>query len=96
MGNIYQYTGIYLTFISLAAIVVTAYDKHAARAGGRRIKERTLLTISALGGSVAMLITMRAIRHKTKHIKFMAGIPLMIILQAAAVVLIFWRAEVGA
>ncbi len=52
----------------------------------RRIPEKTLLIISALGGSVAMLITMRAIRHKTQHMKFMIGIPAIIVAQCALVV----------
>lgn len=50
-----------------------------------RIPEATLLLISALGGSVAMLLTMLSIRHKTKKAKFMVGIPLIIVLQVAAV-----------
>ena len=48
-----------------------------------RTPEKTLLILSALGGSVAMLITMLLIRHKTKHVKFMLGIPIIIILQVA-------------
>lgn len=52
----------------------------------RRVPEKTLLIISALGGSIAMLITMRAIRHKTQHAKFMVGIPVIILLQCAAAV----------
>ena len=54
-----------------------------------RTRESTLLLLSALGGSVAMLATMLIIRHKTKHVKFMLGIPLMILLQAAAVIALF-------
>ena len=48
--------------------------------------EKTLLIIAALGGSIAMLITMRTIRHKTQHMKFMVGIPAIIVLQCALVV----------
>lgn len=47
----------------------------------RRVPEKTLLIIAALGGSAAMLITMRTIRHKTQHAKFMVGIPVIIIAQ---------------
>ena len=54
-----------------------------------RTRESTLLLLSALGGSVAMLATMLIIRHKTKHAKFMVGIPLIMILQAAAVIALF-------
>jgi len=74
-------TLIYLAVISVLSIVVTVYDKIISKKGGYRIPEQTLLMLSAIGGSFAMLITMVLIRHKTKHIKFMAGIPLIIALQ---------------
>ncbi len=82
-----SYTIIYLCIISLVAIFVTISDKRRAHLKKYRISEKTLLIISALGGSLAMYITMLAIRHKTKHIKFMAGIPLIMVLQA---VVILW------
>ena len=75
------YAAIYLAFISLIAIILTTRDKRAARRQKWRVRESTLLLIAALGGSVAMLLTMQIIRHKTKHAKFMAGIPVIIILQ---------------
>ena len=49
------------------------------------ISEKTLLILSALGGSVAMLTVMLLIRHKTRHAKFMVGIPAIILAQYAAV-----------
>ncbi|MBQ9079872.1 MAG: DUF1294 domain-containing protein [Clostridia bacterium] len=77
---------IYLAAISLIAVVVTCYDKIAAtKRPKHRTPEATLLFISALGGSVAMFITMQIIRHKTKHKKFMIGIPVIIVLQIVAV-----------
>jgi uncharacterized membrane protein YsdA (DUF1294 family) len=83
------YTLIYLTSISLLAIILTLHDKNAARRNAWRIKERTLLVVSALGGSAAMLLTMLAIRHKTRHAKFVVGIPLIILVQIAIVVFTF-------
>ena len=71
----------YLLTVSLVAIIITVYDKRIAGKGKRRIPEATLLLWSALGGSVAMYITMHTIRHKTQHKKFMIGIPVIIILQ---------------
>ncbi len=82
---------IYLIAISVIAIVVCIYDKIAAKHNPRhRTRESTLLLLSALGGSVAMLVTMHIIRHKTKHVKFMLGIPLIIILQVAAAVAVYY------
>ena len=76
----------YLIFISSLAFVVTVYDKIASkRLTEYRTRERTLLLVSALGGSVAMMATMLLIRHKTRHTKFMIGIPLIILLQVAAI-----------
>ena len=78
---------IYVAVISVIAIVITCYDKIAAtKRPKHRTPEATLLFISALGGSVAMYITMQIIRHKTKHMKFMIGIPVIILIQIAAVV----------
>ncbi len=82
---IYKALMIYLCAISLISIIVCCYDKFAAKHNPKhRTRERTLLLLSALGGSVAMLVTMCIIRHKTKHAKFMVGIPVIIILQIAA------------
>ncbi len=76
----------YLALISLVSIVVCIYDKIAAKHNPKhRTRERTLLLLSALGGSVAMLLTMLLIRHKTKHVKFMVGIPVIIVLQIALI-----------
>lgn len=78
---------IYVAVISIIAIVVTCYDKIAAtKRPKHRTPEATLLFISMLGGSVAMYITMQIIRHKTKHMKFMIGIPVIILIQIAAIV----------
>lgn len=76
---------IYLCLISLIAIILTAADKIKAKRGKWRVPEATLLIISALGGSAAMYIAMLLIRHKTKHVKFMLGIPIIIILQVIVV-----------
>ena len=81
----------YLAIISLISIIVCIYDKKISKKNRveLRIPEKTLLLLSAFGGSVAMLITMLIIRHKTKHVKFMLGIPLIIVIQACAVYLLF-------
>ena len=81
---------IYLILINLIAVIVTIYDKLCAVKRRWRVKESTLLLLSALGGSICMYITMLLIKHKTRHIKFMLGIPLILIIQIIIVFLI-WR-----
>lgn len=84
-GLLMDYFFIYLGIINIIAIILTIHDKNSAKKRSWRVKERTLLIVSIIGGSVAMFLTMLAIRHKTKHAKFMVGIPVIIILQIAAV-----------
>ena len=75
---------IYLAVISLISVILTVSDKRRAIKHCYRISEFTLMLFSALGGSVAMLLTMLLIHHKTRHVKFMVGIPVIIILQLTA------------
>ena len=74
---------IYFVVISLVAAIMTVADKIFAKKGMWRIPEATLMLVGLLGGALAMFITMRTVRHKTKHKKFMIGLPLMIALHAA-------------
>lgn len=80
----------YLAVISIIAIILTVSDKRRAVKHKYRIRESVLLLFSALGGSVAMFITMLMIHHKTRHVKFMLGIPLIIVAQIALFIVV-WR-----
>ena len=72
----------------MVAIIVTIYDKIAAKKRPKhRIRENTLLLLAILGGAAAELVTMLLIRHKTRHKKFMIGLPVIIVAQAAAIAL---------
>ena len=81
----------YILIMSLISIIVCIYDKKISKKNKveLRVPEKTLMLLSALGGGVAMYLCMLAIRHKTKHVKFMLGIPLIIAVQAVAVYLLF-------
>lgn len=79
----YIYGLCYLIIINLAAAFVTISDKRRAVQHKRRIPERTLFLFALLGGSFLMMAAMLLIRHKTKHLKFMIGIPAIMILQFA-------------
>jgi len=80
----------YLLIMQLVAIFITVRDKRSAKKDRWRVKESTLLLVSALGGSVAMLLTMKMIRHKTQKNKFMIGIPAIIVLQVAVIVYVLF------
>lgn len=84
---------VYIALISILSMIVTISDKLSAVRGKRRVPEKTLLLLSALGGSLAMYLTMRVIRHKTRHIKFMLGIPIIMLFQG--IVLWYCAVQLG-
>ena len=83
----YKVALIYFAVISVISAVVCIADKKRAKKGKYRIRERTLFLLSFLGGGAAMYLTMQIIRHKTKHKRFMIGIPLIIILHIVLIIL---------
>ena len=62
-------------------------DKHKAKKNLWRIPEATLLGIAVLGGSLGCLWGMYAVRHKTKHLKFTLGIPVILSIQIILIIL---------
>ena len=87
-----KYIAVYLIVISFISIVICIYDKLISKKNRVewRVPEKTLLLLSVIGGSVAMYVTMQIVHHKTKHAKFMIGIPVIILLQAALVACYFY------
>ena len=81
---------LYLIIINATGFVFCAYDKWAAKKGNWRIPEKTLFIISLLGGSPVMFLSMRLLRHKTRHKRFMFGIPLIIVLQIFLIIGIYY------
>lgn len=86
-----KYFIIYLAIISLIAVIMTVSDKSRAKRHKRRIAEKTLFITAILGGSAAMYLTMLAVRHKTKHKRFMIGLPLIMIVQTAIIAFVIIR-----
>ena len=79
-----KYLWLYLCTINALSFLLMLIDKQKAKKNKWRIPEKTLLGICLIGGSVGGLISMHLFRHKTKHLRFRLGIPLMLIAQLAA------------
>ena len=79
---------IYLLIINAAGFLLMLVDKHKARKKLWRIPEATLIGTAVLGGSVGCLLGMYSVRHKTKHLKFTVGIPLILTLQIVLYILV--------
>lgn len=79
---------LYLLIINAVAFLLMLADKHKARKKLWRVPEATLLGAAAIGGSIGALMGMYLVRHKTKHLKFTVGIPVILALQIILLIFI--------
>ena len=84
-----KYLILYFLIINALGFLLMLVDKHKARKNKWRIPEATLMGVAALGGSIGSLLGMYTARHKTRHLKFTVGIPLILIAQLAVAYLIY-------
>ncbi len=72
---------LYLLIINAAGFLVMTLDKLYAKKNMWRVPEKTLLGVAASGGSIGVWLAMYTVRHKTKHIKFVLGVPAILVIQ---------------
>ena len=77
---------LWLVIINLAAFLTFGLDKWKAKRNEkkgnvRRIPEKRLFLLAALGGSVGALLGMKVWHHKTLHKSFRFGIPAILAVQ---------------
>ena len=76
---------VYLGLINGITLILFGLDKRRAIRQKRRIPIVTLLGCSFVGGALGGLMGMYMFRHKTRKDYFTLGLPLMLVMQAAAV-----------
>jgi len=76
---------IYLIIINMSAFIIFGIDKRRAIKNRWRIAESTLFLLALIGGSIGAEAGMYIFHHKTKHLRFVIGIPLIFILQVVIV-----------
>lgn len=74
---------VYLAAADILLLLLMRSDKQRARRGERRTPEATLFLIALLGGALGGTLGMFLFRHKTKHLSFRLGFPLITLAQAA-------------
>lgn len=72
---------IYLIFINTVSFFVMGIDKHKARKHAFRIPESSLFFLAVIGGSAGSIAGMYLFRHKTRHLQFVIGMPVILALQ---------------
>lgn len=77
---------IYLIVINIIAFAMMGIDKSKAIKRRWRIPEKSLFLSAVLGGSIGAIAGMQLFRHKTKHTKFVIGMPAILILQIVIIV----------
>ena len=88
MNYIYILIG-YIIIINIISFFIMLYDKRQAIYHNFRISEKTIFIVSLLLGGISTYVGMYVFRHKTKHLKFTIGIPIVIILNIISVFYIF-------
>jgi len=74
---------VYLTAANLTGFILMGTDKRRAEMHRWRIPEKVLFLTAAAGGSIGAMLGMKVFRHKTKHLAFVLGMPLIFAVQAA-------------
>ncbi len=78
---------------NVVVMLVFGLDKLLAKMDAWRISEKTLFTLAALLGAAGAWAGMRIFRHKTRHNSFVYGIPILALVNLAAVYFIIYRLD---
>lgn len=76
-GPVWWGIGIYLVW-NVLWMAMMGMDKHWARRGKRRVRERTLFAAALCWGALGVWVGMVCFRHKTKHVTFKLGMPMLL------------------
>lgn len=79
----------WLAIINGVAFFMYGVDKYKSVHHKWRIPESTLLLLALAGGSIGAMLGMQLFRHKTKHLKFKYGVPLVFLAQVVVCLYVF-------
>ena len=81
LGGFIKFIFIYVFFTNLLLFILMGLDKRKAKLNHWRISEKTLFSLALMGGSIGGILGMYTFRHKTKHLKFTLGFPIIFLFQ---------------
>ena len=79
---------LYILLVNLGGFIAFGIDKSRSKRAKWRIPEATLFTFALLGGSIGCLLGIKVFRHKTMKPAFYIGIPVILLLQIAIIVVV--------
>lgn len=88
--SVISYIVLYLATINMTGLIIMGIDKLRARKRAWRIPESTLFVIALMGGSLGTTLGMHLFRHKTRHWYFLYGMPAILFMQIAIVVILIY------
>ncbi|MCH5249571.1 MAG: DUF1294 domain-containing protein [Lachnospiraceae bacterium] len=88
--DVISYIVTYSIVINLIGFALMGIDKFKAKKRAWRIPESTLFVVALIGGSLGTTIAMYLFRHKTRHWYFLYGMPAILLLQIAVVVVLIY------
>lgn len=77
---------LYVLVINLIGFLIMGLDKFKAKKGFWRTPEKTIFTITLLGGGIGTVTGMYFFRHKTKKMKFTIGLPTILISEIVLII----------
>lgn len=72
-----EYFIYYFISINIITFLIYGMDKYKAKNQKWRISEKTLIGLAVIGGVIGAIAGMQIFRHKTKHAKFVVGVPVI-------------------
>lgn len=90
MGNRELLIGIPVVLLNGLGFFIMGYDKLKAKTGSWRIQERSLLLIAFAGGAIGVFLGMKVFHHKTRHLSFTIGLPLLVVINLIMLVLLYY------
>ncbi|WP_042459575.1 DUF1294 domain-containing protein [Neobacillus dielmonensis] len=84
------YLVLFFAVMNLIGIIIMGVDKQRAKRHQFRISERTLWLVAIFGGAIGSTAGMRYFHHKTKHVQFKWGFPILALVELVIYLKIFF------
>ncbi|TDK61818.1 DUF1294 domain-containing protein [Bacillus salipaludis] len=77
--------------MNFTGLIIMWEDKQRAIHHKYRIQEKTLWLVALFGGAVGATMGMQLYRHKTKHVQFKIGFPLLAVIEFILMLYLFLK-----